>query len=84
MNAWQPYMSPHEEDDYFRGLSALTAETTYGFRPGGDTLLSAMADEVKPGTPMCEHLIEIAVRLKELEVDRLRDIQAAKPPEEKK
>ena len=45
--------------------------------------LIALDDEPKPGTPACEHVKDIAARLKEIEADRLRDIQAATPPEEK-
>jgi hypothetical protein len=47
--------------------------------------LIALEDEQqpKPGTPVSEHVRDIAARLKEIETDRLRDIQAATPPEEK-
>jgi len=46
--------------------------------------LIALEDEQpKPGTPVSEHVKDIAARLKEIEADRLRDIQAATPPEEK-
>ncbi len=34
-------------------------------------------DGPRPGTPLCEHVKEIAKRLKEIEADRKRDIQAA-------
>ena len=36
-----------------------------------------------PGTPVADYFTDIATRLKEVEADRLRDIQAAEIPEEK-
>ncbi len=41
-------------------------------------------DAPRPGTPLCEHVKEIATRLKEIEADRKRDIQAAESPSEEK
>lgn len=44
---------------------------------------SAFEDE-KPGTPLHEHFNEIAVKLKQIEAERLRDIQAASLPDTEK
>ncbi len=41
---------------------------------------SAFEDE-KPGAPAVEHFNEIAAKLKEIEAERMREIQAAPPPD---
>jgi hypothetical protein len=52
------------------------------FGEGSTVRISALEDE-KPGTPLAEHFNEIAAKLKEIEAERHRDIQAVEIPEEK-
>lgn len=64
-----------QEDDYFRYLAKVTAAV--------HTCLAASDDEAKRPAPQCEQLSDIAARLKEIEAERLRAIQAATLPGEK-